>query len=53
MNAMALEYYINHYIKTLDQINLETSMEYFSDDFEIEQEPEEPEWPEDDDEETE
>jgi hypothetical protein len=51
MNAMALEYYINHYIKTLEVVNLETSVEFFSDDFEIQEEPEEPDWPDEDDEE--
>jgi len=51
MNAMALEYYINHYIKTLEVMNLETSVDFFSEEFEIEEEEEidEPEWPEDED----
>ena len=51
MNAMALEYYINHYIKTLEVMNLETSIDFFSDEFEVQEEPAEPEWPDDDDEE--
>ena len=38
MNAMALEYYINHYIKTLEAINLEASVEFLADDFTIEEE---------------
>ena len=54
MNAMALEYYINHYIKTLEAINLETSVDFFSEEFEIEEEDNEdsgePDWPEDDEE---
>ena len=37
MNAMALEYYIDHYIKTLEAINLETSVGFYSGDFEIEE----------------
>ena len=32
-------------------MNLETSVEYFSDEFEIQEEPEDPEWPDDDEEE--
>ena len=40
MNAMALEYYINHYIKTLEAINLEMSVDCFTDEVEIEEEEE-------------
>jgi len=54
MNAMALEYYINHYIKTLEAMNLETSVDFFSEEFEIEEEDNEdggePDWSEDDEE---
>jgi hypothetical protein len=32
-------------------MNLETSIDFFSDEFEVLEEPEEPEWPDDDDEE--
>jgi len=54
MNAMALEYYINHYIKTLEAINLETSIDFYSGDMEVEEDNEdggEPDFPDEDEEE--
>jgi len=37
MNAMALEYYIGHYIKTLEAINLEAAVDCYTEGFEIEE----------------
>ncbi len=36
MTAMAIEYYINHHMKTLDIINTESSVDIFNDSFTVE-----------------